>query len=202
MVCPVLLNYSRYSNNLGKPLKLDWFKSKFEMKIILIILLSFLLASCAALRPEDALLYAPFSTQKANRLLQPGTNAIKGSAAIRQRGGGVVHCGANQVSLIPATDYAAERLSYLYGSDTGGFRPESGFTKSYSFYPDPLEYTYLRKIVTCDASGNFEFVDLADGSFFVITSVTWVVGNSTQGGALMLPVTVGHGEVKRIVLSP
>lgn len=161
-----------------------------------------MLASCATLAPETIILPAQFNEQKANLLLQPGPNTITGSAAIRQQGGGVVHCGANQVSLIPATDYAAARLKYIYGSEYGGFRSKTGFTRSYTFVTDPIQYSYLRKLATCDANGNFEFDNIANGSFFVVTSVTWIVKGVTQGGSLMEPVTVSNGEVKRIVLSP
>lgn len=158
--------------------------------------------------PKIIMLKSQFDLEQHTRLLQPGTNKITGSALIRQQGGGVVSCAGLAVSLIPATEYATERVIHLYGSNQKGFRsttdalPPTG--SPIKFEPDDPDYTKSRPSVICDALGMFEFDDIADGAFYVVTSIVWSAGQygNQQGGSLMQHVVLAGGETKRIVLSP
>ena len=64
----------------------------------------------------------------------------------------------------------------------------------------------MRKTI-CDIDGKFEFENVRDGSFFIISDVVWGVVNTktgiteTQGGWIMLPVTVKGGEIKKVVVT-
>lgn len=175
------------------------------------------LAGCAA-PPKQIALQSEFDADEARRLLAKGNNTIKGSALMRQLNGGVVTCAGGAVSLRPATAYAHERITHLYGNaikGVGYYRPAGIYgqvnypeTWGNVYFTDTApEYAELGKQTTCDAQGFFEFTDVADGAFFVITGIHWQVVISQyvrewQGGALMHKVEVKGGETKKVVLSP
>lgn len=55
---------------------------------------------------------------------------------------------------------------------------------------------------TCDAQGYFEFRKVADGDFFVDTSIFWLVGSDNRGGNLMRRLRLSGGATERVVLRP
>lgn len=167
-------------------------------KFLITAALASLLAGCV-MGPKTVHLNASFDEAKARSMMQPGNNVITGSALIRQNGGGVVSCAGNIVELIPATPYAIERIQTLYGNSARGFAPSH---IRYNFVPDEPGYHSNRRSEPCDAQGNFEFRNVSDGDFFVITGVHWIVQNIQQGGGLMQRVHVSGGESRRIVLAP
>jgi hypothetical protein len=104
--------------------------------------------------------------------------------------------------LFPVTDYASERVMYIYRSQ------DSGYTDYYNvlpgrikFIPDDRVYHTYSKTTTGDVQGFFKFENLADGEYFVFADVLWEVGNSIQGGALMQKVKVSGGQAIEIVMS-
>lgn len=131
-------------------------------------------------------------------MLRQGVNTIKGSGLIRQQGGGVVTCAGNEVFLIPATAYSTERMKAIYPLAEGGLNT-AGQVK---FEPNPPEYVTNMRTTKCDAQGNFGYDRVADGKFFVVSSVVWHVRDTPQGGAMMKSVTLSGGETKTVVLSP
>ena len=66
--------------------------------------------------------------------------------------------------------------------------------------PDPM-YLQMVKSTKCDAQGDFTFSGVADGSYFVATTVYWQVGKIEQGFQLMSPVTVKGGETRALIIS-
>lgn len=156
------------------------------------------LFGCAS-PPKRVALTSKFDAADAQRLLAKGTNSLRGSALIRQSGGGVVTCAGGVVNLVPATDYAVERIRAIYGNDQHGYQPY--FVRT-NFENETFEYRSLTKTGRCDAQGFLKFDQLADGSFFAITQIMWKVGDSGQGGNLMHRVTVVGGEAVEIVLTP
>lgn len=160
-----------------------------------------LVAGCASQRPAYVT-SAPFNAESARKLLQPGSNTIKGSALLRQQGGGVVTCAGGPVYLVPATEYATERMRAIYSSDQRGFDAIGYGGKHAEFDHTPAEYLRLQRESRCDAQGFFKFDRLADGSFFVVTAVAWRVGTYTNaGGWLMQRVQVAGAEIKEVVLA-
>ena len=162
----------------------------------------FLLAGCVAPLTHVSI-HSEFDADEAAHFLKKGNNTIKGSALIRQRGGGIVTCAGNRVTLIPYTKYSAERIGKLYGNTTGGAHSYTNI----EFINDPPDYTRLTRNTKCNAQGFFTFTDVANGIFFVVTSALWEVPisqytSSQQGGALMRQVEVINGETKEIVLTP
>ncbi len=156
-----------------------------------------ILTGCAS-TPPPVRLASSFDADQARRMLEEGTNTIKGSCRIQQRDSGVVTCAGQQVHLLPATNYATEEMLYLYGSKNRGFLSKE--IKPPIFADEPPEYKKLTIATACDAKGYFKFEKVADGKFFVITEILWQVGGLPQGGSLMQRVEVSGGQTKEIVL--
>lgn len=160
---------------------------------------AFALAGCVA-AGKVVTVSSTFDALEAERLLQPGRNAIKGSALIRQNGGGVVTCAGNKVELVPATQYAIERVKIIYRNGDRGYASPNMFSDR----PAPADQQYMKmtRQTICDAQGFFQFEKVADGEFFVFSTIAWQVGNVTQGGHLMQRVSVRDGSTAKIVLAP
>lgn len=135
-----------------------------------------------------------------------GNNNLSGNALIKQQGGGIVTCAGNEVALFPKTDYSKEYLQYEFENEYysyGYFSNGKGYKKSWNYLKNP--YPKDSKITVCDSQGNFEFQNLIDGTYYVLTVVTWTVpgkyGGSDQGGNMLQEVELKNGTTKKIVLS-
>lgn len=153
-------------------------------------------------------LLTKFDPQKAEYIFKDGTNTISGQSFLVTRGGDPKTCAGQEVSLVPVTDYAKERMEYRYGSAENGFRSHSN--NGIKFSNDDENYHKYTKTAFCDASGNFTFEKVADGEYFVTTSVLWEIleyniifntpVNVVEGGVLMQKVSVSGGEHKKILV--
>jgi hypothetical protein len=145
---------------------------------------------------------APFDLGQTMQLMAPGKNTIKGYAAVTQPNGNVFNCAGQTVTLLPATDYAVERVTRLYGNPDNGYRP---VTKQITFANTPVEYTDLRKKTTCDEQGHFRFDNVGDGNFYVSADVIWVFTygpyKATEGGTLIQRVALKKGQTRDVILS-
>lgn len=172
------------------------------MRFASVFAVAAVLAGCAlpAARVQQYYITPAFDGAGAERLLLPGTNQIKGSALMRQQGGGVVTCAGRPVFLIPSTEYAKDRLRLLYDS-----ADDRRFTRrgnaDVEFIPNPPEYLSTVKTTLCDAQGFFAFDKVANGEFFVQTSVSWVIAGREQGGYLLHRVRVQNSEIASLVLA-
>ena len=146
--------------------------------------------ACATAPPPPAPmdLQTRFSPQDHQAFLQAGTAVIKGQGFLRQQGGGVVTCAGAPVQLIPATPYFRELLHQLKVGRRPG--PEQSLDS----------YRQYFKRSTCDAQGNFSFVNLPSTSWFVMTEVRWTVANQRQGGVLLHEIA-DQGPVAQVFLS-
>lgn len=155
---------------------------------------------CAQVPIPTYIIIEPFNEKQAENALKKGNNTIKGEAFLRQAGGAVVTCAGNEVSLIPVTAYATERIMALYGSTEKGRNPVGWRAKNYNFIPNEQRYFELMKNTICNSTGHFEFKDIKDRSYYLTTSVHWTNGQSGQGGHLMQKVSVKGGETTEIIL--
>jgi hypothetical protein len=57
------------------------------------------------------------------------------------------------------------------------------------------------RITTADATGAFEFIDIPDGTYTVVTKIQWFTGRETTGGVVMQQVEVSGGAQKKIILN-
>ena len=173
-------------------------------KYLLILCLIGLTTGCAIPPDPEYYVQAKFDKKAAQKMLKPGNNTIKGEGFLRQRSGQVIKCSGYEVSLIPATDYASERMIQLYESDEKGYNPVIN-ARRYNFIPDEKEYYDLGKTTVCNADGKFEFKNVADGTFYVITPVLWESFYEKytrfEGGSLMQKVKVKNGETKEVIMT-
>lgn len=170
-------------------------RSRFFVAIVSALVLS----GCATQKTVH--LVSSFDEPQAKRLLEAGTATVKGSALLRQLNGGVVTCAGNEVRLVPATAYAKERATLLYGSALGGINPMNALIQPI-FVPNEPTYAQLVRLTRCDAQGFFRFENLSAGEFYVTTHVSWQTGPyDLQGGLLSQLIQINKGESKEIVLT-
>jgi len=122
-----------------------------------------------------------------------GPNSIYGQAFLRRNDGVVVYAAGSDVTLIPYTPYAEERMRTIYGD-----RKTAYFKVNFE-NDDPLYHQYMRKTVA-NGEGRFSFEGLANGTYYITTHVEWMAGDSRQGGALMERVSVGGGNKAEVIL--
>jgi len=156
-----------------------------------------LLAACVG---TDIEVTAPFVPAEAAFINQRGAARLSGQAFMRQMGGGVVTCAGEKVRLIPATAYARERISKIYGTSKGGrvniYQAASGKNM-------PPAYLKLMRIAICDAEGDFEFNGVANGAYYIATRVIWYTPGSyvPEGGGVARQVTIRGGRSQRVILN-
>lgn len=163
---------------------------------VVIAAFSALAAGCAN---RSITLAVPFDEAAAKQQMQGGTNTVRGSALIRQAGGGIVTCAGNPVFLMPVTATAKEWAAHVYDSEEGGFRSASGRGV---MFKNPEPFMTVVKSANCDTQGNFKFEKVADGHFYVFTRITWRVGDYLQGGSIMRPTKLTGGSEVDVMLSP
>lgn len=177
-----------------------------KLKLIITSLISASLLVGCGMTPQKqtVVIPVPFDEEQAKYIKEQGTASISGQAFLRQNGGGVVTCAGSDVRLIPVTDYAEKRMLVLYGafndSSTKMYLPSARYVAFPPDYDSVSYVEYTRKSV-CDASGNFTFTNIAKGSYFLTTSVTWNVMNKVQGGPMAQLVHVEDKENKKIIMN-
>ena len=153
-----------------------------------------------------------FKPEASSWFNQSGNSSISGQAFLRQRGGGVVTCAAEEVTLYPVTDYSEEVISAQFdGAKNKGYSSYYdvwGISSGSVEFDPPLSSEFLQntKTTICDAQGNFTFKNLPAGrEYYVLSRVIWEVpdsyGMSIEGGSLMLRVSTEEGETTEVVLS-
>lgn len=131
-----------------------------------------LLAACAGTARYNSTtvqLLKPFDQDQALHQLREGAATLSGTALLLNRYGGATTCAGKQVSLIPATAYADERMAVLYGPGRQGV----AWPPVPRFEPESLAYEAAARTEVCGADGNFRFDKVADGSFYVVAIVPW-----------------------------
>ena len=159
------------------------------------------LTACAA-APEVLEMSAPFDESRAEALMMAGPNTIRGEAWTYRPGRHTVSCAGRSVYLIPATEYALERMDLLL--DSGSYRhfPSRVSPSDIQYVPDyPAYYRHMRSAV-CDARGQFTFAEVADGPFILSTTISWYEGTFLYGVLLGRRVDVADGSEVQVTLSP
>lgn len=126
--------------------------------------------------------YAPY--------IAGGSGSIEGQAFLVQNGGGVVRAAGRTVTLDPVTTIGNEwwqKAGKVWALRTL-VPPSQGFAKA-------------RRTTVADADGRFKFRDLAPGSYFLRTDVTWMVGYGTEGGLVGRVVKVPESKAVEVVLN-
>ena len=159
-----------------------------------------LIAGCATVPVTEVPLSTTFSKSDVAWFDIAGTSKIEGSAFLRTKGGTVKTCAGYEVELLPYSSYAAERMSFIYGSATNGHL--IGPRRAWTFIPDHPDFYNSFKKVVCNANGEFEFGSLPAGDYFVIAKVTWDIEKVfDEGGLLMKKVSVAAGDTQKVTMT-
>jgi len=166
------------------------------MRWILAALTGLSVTACAPTIMQVSM--TPADQAMASSMLEPGTASIRGSALLRQRGGGVVTCAGNEVYLLPATESASQELRRIFGSDQGYVR--RGGDASFGggklvAPPEPNRRTL------CNAQGFFMFDRVRPGKWYIMTAVVWTAGDDYQGGTLLVTAEAQEGREIEVVLT-
>lgn len=122
-----------------------------------------------------------FDAREATAQLAPGTNQISGTILYEPDRGRVlgypdtfVSCAGRKVYLIPYTDFAREWALKYYGkpvTDVAYRLANHGKTVKVEGQEAFMAAT---RTTTCDEKGNFNFDNVANGDFFVMSKVEWL----------------------------
>ena len=173
------------------------------MKLLLLSLVVMGLGACANIyQPKVLNISSGFDNEVAESMMSNGNNTIKGTSFLRQNGGAVVTCAGYTITLVPETRYAKERMVAIYGENSEGktYVAPSLYTKVVD-PKEPANYQKLVKTATCDQQGNFEFDNIVDGKFYLISTVVWRAGDFPQGAKMMQPISVHNGESKKVIMT-
>jgi hypothetical protein len=165
---------------------------------LLIAVMCSAIASCVTTqKPKSIRLFDKFSVEDAQIIKKPGSGSIKVQAFMRQNGGGIVTAAGREITLLPHTTYTNQRLYQMYAGrryiPVGEPKPV--------YESDPSDYYKLTRTQTADASGSTTFKNVADGRYFIATSVVWQVGQFYEGGAVYGRVTVKDGEAVEVIIA-
>jgi len=177
-----------------------------KIRIAISACVAIVLFGCASPTKQKISLQSTFNKEQAQKLMAAGPNTIKGSALMRQVGGAVVTCAGQAIGLYPVTEYSTERVKHIYGNDNIGMI--SAFVAQHNLNPfenTDEDYRTLSKSTQCDAQGFFKFEKIADGEFYLTSSIMWKSNPSSmyyEGGIMMRKVKVQGGEIKELVMAP
>jgi len=164
--------------------------------------LAAIVGGCSTLPPLGRPAFDPAAVEWAT---MPGTNTLLGNARMREPGGELRTCAGATVALVPDSAYTRERMKALYGSVTRGMNDMSHGAARTVEDAAPL-FVKAARLSTCDIRGGFRFSGLADGIWYVTTSIIWRThGNdpaSQTGAALMQQIVLQGGQTVSVLLSP
>lgn len=169
------------------------------MRLAVCGLLALAFAGCATTQ-KTYMLNSGFDEERAREALKDGDFSIRGSAVMRRADGVTVTCAGNDVFLIPATEYADERMLLKFGSKEYGYR---GYYRAIAFTPDPAEYHEQQRQTICDAQGFFHFKNVAAGRYYLTSAILWepTAQSGVQGGEMLTSVEITSSDAE-VVLRP
>lgn len=156
-----------------------------KLKLVAIALLLFV-AGCV----QNVNIDTPFNPEIHAFAVKPGKATISGQAFFRRQDGMVVYAAGSPVLLLPATAYTREM--FAKGSNTYA---QVNFQNA-----DKRLAEYIKK-AQANGEGRFTFGGIADGDYLIVTRVTWMAGDSSQGGDLTQFVTVSSGQNVETILT-
>ena len=173
---------------------------KIFIKKIFAVSLIAVLAGCVP-SPEVIKTTVDFDKEAASIINKKGKATVSGQAFLKQGGGGVVTCAGAGAFLIPMTEYAKQRISGIFGSSDGGYRTINRYRGGAFLASENEDYNALIRSAICDAEGDFSFDNVANGEYYLSSTVAWAVGDSPQGGVLAKKISVKNGKDVRALLT-
>lgn len=118
--------------------------------------------------------------------LKDGTATVEGQTFLKTRGGSVIYGAGVEVGLMPSNPYSNE-IVQNFGRKTT---------------MDPRFLRYCR-FTQADGQGNFRFVKVPRGTYYLFSKITWEIPNSfmPEGGYIVKNFVLTEGEHNRIMLT-
>jgi len=123
-----------------------------------------------------------------------GENTVAGSASLVSRSGYVRTCDGNAVYLMPITTASTDLMVDLFGKASGGVG------QRFKFEDRSNEIQHSGKQVECQRNGTFKFEHVADGNYYAVTDVTWLLRLTPEGAALGAIVQANGGQTTEVEL--
>jgi hypothetical protein len=167
------------------------------MRRVLFLLMAFsvvLLSGCVPAQLQKREARIPFNEDEYKQLPKVGTAVVRGQAFLKTRGGDVKTAAGSEVVLNPVTSYSLD----WYGR---------GYLQGVRLEPSDTRLAAYMKTQTADGSGRFTFKNVPPGEYFVTTTVTWEVpdssgyGMNTQGGSVTKRIKVADGDDIDVILT-
>ena len=181
------------------------------MRKIQILFVVLFLASCAS-APKKVVFFdnpIPFDQSEIAWAKEKGKTKVYGSSYIVDNLGlnGTTHtCVGYTAWLLPNSGYNRAYLTYLFGNLNESFWNHKGsvpFKEQRTLEGDNKCY-YLES--KCDVEGNFAFLDVPDGTFYLVTTAYYVGGPfrtfppDYKGGMFLKKIVVsGQDEIRAVL---
>lgn len=163
---------------------------RFSLKQLLLIL--FCLCSYQTNSQEAIELKSVFNSDEVKWVKNAGPFGVSGEAYLKLATGEYKGCAGFNIELLPASNYADERILATYGNTAQGQILMS--QNPPKFTPDVKKYhEYLIKS-TCDRENKFHFDGVPSGDYYLIAFVIWEVDSKPQGGGVMKKISVGKQQ--------
>jgi hypothetical protein len=169
---------------------LDWFRTAGRAAVILA--LAVVLAACATMGPP-LVMTASFDPEAASFIHAKGRAKVSGQAFVRLNNGKLLRAVGTDITLIPRTPYADERMAAIYGDDKQAGRAVN--------IPDAdPRYVQSTRTTVASSGGSFSFDDVADGEYYVVAMIHIPSDYLRVERPIYERVTVKGGESVRIVM--
>lgn len=122
----------------------------------------------------------------------PGKNSLAGS--LGHAGPVRYTCAGATVVLTPETAWAKRRMEVLYKSAVRAALPTDDVRSRSAEAPPGDSNPYVKR-ATCDAADHFNFTNLADGAWYVVTLAKPAAGADGPSLAIMRRVTTKGGKI-------
>ena len=139
-------------------------------------------------------LASTFSADEVSWVLKPGNSTVTGQAFLRLKDGSLKSCTGFRIELLPAGEYASERIFKTYrNNEQGQVLLEDNPPK---FTPDVRVYHDMLLKGGCNHRGEFRFEKVPAGEYYVMAFIIW---EENVGGVTR---KTGGGVMKRIHVTP
>lgn len=149
---------------------------------------------CAACGPRQLPNAVAFNADEAAYIHKHGSATIKGEAFVINSSGRAVKAAGQDVWLVPATPYAKQRFTAIYGTKKS---VPARAVAQFASDPDYLANTRRAKM---GSNGKFSFEDVAPGAYFIVSQMTWKGEDemSSHGAAMYETVTITGKETEPV----
>lgn len=168
-----------------------------QMRLLALSCLALLLAACQT--GGSGPIYSTnvaFVPEEASYVHVHGSGTITGRAFL-QTPEGERPAARSRVVLVPATEYARERVRLIYRGRKMASLKSVGFEGA-----DKRYHAYTRSTIA-NREGNFAFKNVGPGEYFVTAAVVWTPASSDEKvrASLIETVNLAKGETADVTLS-